>query len=278
MDNDASVLITGAGGGIGTATTLRLAELGYTVYAGVRSAAPHLEGLPRVRVVRLDVTKPESVAEAAARIAEETAGLHAVVNNAGVIVQGPLELVPPSELHHQFDVNVYGPVLIVQAFLPLLRKGHGRVINISAATARTAVPFAGPISASKAALESLSDALRGELLSWTIPVVVVEPGAVDTAIFEKAEKAAGAALAQVPADRLALYGPALESVGQAMAKLKPAPAGGVVKTIVRAVRSPRPKPRYVAGRDAHALIALSHLPQRTRDRLLVRSLGLGNRR
>lgn len=278
MDHNGSVLITGAGGGIGTATTLRLAALGYTVYAGVRSAAPHLEGVPGIQVIRLDITEPESVAAAAARITEETAGLHAVVNNAGVIVQGPLELVSASELRRQFEVNVYGPALIVQAFLPLLREGRGRVVNISAVSARIPVPFAGPISASKAALESLSDALRVELASWAIPVVIVEPGAVDTTIFEKAEKTASAALAEVPADRLALYGPALEAVGKAMANMKPAPVDGVVKTIVQAVRSPHPKRRYVAGRDARAMVALSHLPPRTRDRLLVRALGLKNAR
>src|ERR1700754_1536803 len=125
MNDNTSVLITGAGGGIGTATTLRLAELGYTVYAGVRSSAPQLKKHRGVRVVRLDVTDAESVAKAAAEIAGETGGLHAVVNNAGVIVQGPLELVPPAELRRQFEVNVYGPALVVQTFLPLLREGHG---------------------------------------------------------------------------------------------------------------------------------------------------------
>jgi NAD(P)-dependent dehydrogenase (short-subunit alcohol dehydrogenase family) len=276
MNDDRSVLVTGAAGGIGTAATLRLAELGFTVYAGVRSASPHLEGRQGVRVVRFDVTDPDEVEAAAAEISKDTGGLHAVVNNAGVIVQGPLELVPPGELRREFEVNVFGPALVTQAFLPLLRAGHGRVVNVSAVSARLSMPFFGPISASKAALERLSGALRGELAAWGIPVVIVEPGAVNTPIFEKAEKAATAAMADTPADRLALYTSNLEAVGRAAARMTPAPLDRVVKAIVEAVRSPRPKVRYVAGRDAQAMIILSRLPRRIGDRLIARALGLKN--
>jgi hypothetical protein len=103
---------------------------------------------------------------------------------------------------------------------------------------------------------------------------VIMPGAVDTAIFDKAGKAAAAALAQAPTDRLALYDSALEAVGRATARIRPAPVDGAVQAIAAAVRAPRPRPRYVAGRDAHAMVALSHLPRGTRDRLVVRMLGL----
>ncbi|MFD0734989.1 SDR family oxidoreductase [Planotetraspora mira] len=273
MRSDRSVLVTGAAGGIGTATTLRLAELGFTVYAGVRSEAPHLAKQPRVRVVQMDVTDPVAVEAAATVITKETGGLHAVINNAGIIVQGPLELVPPGELRRQFEVNVYGPAQVTQAFLPLLRAGHGRLINVSAATARVAFPFMGPISASKAALDSLSHALRVELASWGIPVVIVDPGSADTPIFAKAEKAAAAALAHTPADRADLYAPALEAMGRAMARQKPGPVDPAVKLIVEAVQAEHPKPRYVAS-SARVMTVLSRLPLRTRDRLLARSLGL----
>ncbi|SDI67852.1 SDR family NAD(P)-dependent oxidoreductase [Nonomuraea jiangxiensis] len=263
MRKDRSVLVTGAAGGIGSAVTLRLAELGFTVYAGVRSESPRLATRPGVRVVRMDVTDPVAVEAAAEEIAKETDGLHAVINNAGTIVQGPLELVPPEELRRQFEVNVYGPVHVIQAFLPLLRAGRGRLINVSAASARLAFPYLGPISAGKAALDSLSHALRVELATWGIPVVIVDPGTVDTPIFAKAEPAAATALAQTPADRAGLYTPALEAVGRAMTRLKPGPVDPAVKLIVQTVRAAHPKPRYVAS-SARAMTVLSRLPLRTR--------------
>jgi NAD(P)-dependent dehydrogenase (short-subunit alcohol dehydrogenase family) len=269
-----SVLVTGATGGVGRPTVLALADRGYTVYAGARSGAPDLESRSGVRVIALDVTDPESIDFAAARIAAETGALHAVVNNAGIIIQGPQELLPPEDLRRQFEVNVYGPALVTAAMLPLLRAGGGRVVNISAPTGRVPIPFMGPIGASKAALESLSDALRGELAPFGIPVSVVVPGGMATAIFDKAEKAVTAALADAPADRVRLYTPSLEAMGKATASMTLSPVDGCVKTIVTAVDAKRPKRLYTAGRDARMFGILSHLPRRTRDRLVARSLGL----
>jgi NAD(P)-dependent dehydrogenase (short-subunit alcohol dehydrogenase family) len=196
-----AVLLTGAAGGVGRALTHALVGRGYLVYAAARRRDdPRLVDDPRVRSVELDVTDPDSVGRAAAEVAaaQEGRGLHGVVNNAGAIVQGPVELVAPADLRAQFDVNVVGPATVLGEFLPLLRTGRGRVVNISAATARVAVPMMGPISASKAALESLSDALRVELAPWGIPVSVIEPGAMDTAIFAKASAQAEGALAALP--------------------------------------------------------------------------------
>jgi NAD(P)-dependent dehydrogenase (short-subunit alcohol dehydrogenase family) len=106
---------------------------------------------------------------------------------------GPLELVPPDELRRQFEVNALGPAHVIQAFLPLLREGRGRIVNISAPTARVPIPFS-PVGASKAALESLSDSLRIELGAWGIPVAVIVPGGTATPIWQKADTAAQAAL------------------------------------------------------------------------------------
>ncbi len=213
--NTKTVLITGAAGGIGAATAHRLAQRGFTVYAGVRSSAPHLDAGGGIRTLRLDVTDADDIREAAALISAEAGSLHALVNNAGVIVQGPLELVPVAELRRQFEVNVFGPAQVTSAFLPLLRAGRGCIVNISAPTARAAVPFMGPISASKSALESLTDALRGELAAWKIPISVIQPSAVDTPIFATAERAAAESLAAVPEEQVALYAPALASVAEA---------------------------------------------------------------
>jgi NAD(P)-dependent dehydrogenase (short-subunit alcohol dehydrogenase family) len=272
-----AVLLTGAAGGVGRALTEALVGRGDLVYAAARRRDdPRLVGGPRVRPVALDVTDPASVARAAAEVAaaQEGRGLHAVVNNAGTIIQGPVELVAPADLRAQFDVNVVGPATVLGAFLPLLRAGRGRVVNISAATARVAVPMMGPISASKAALESLSDALRVELAPWGIPVSVIEPGAMETSIFAKAAAQADGAFAAVPAERRALYEPSLAAVAEANASTPLHPADTIVRPVLAALSARRPKARYVSGSDARALIMLAHLPVRTRDRVLARTLGL----
>jgi NAD(P)-dependent dehydrogenase (short-subunit alcohol dehydrogenase family) len=195
--NARAVFITGAAGGIGTATTRALAERGYRVYAGVRGDTPHLSELSGVEQIRIDVTDPESVAAAAEEVGllQDGQGLHAVINNAGIMIQGPLELVPAEDLRRQFAINVFGPAEVTRAFVPLLREGRGRLINISAPTARLAMPFASPISASKAALDAISDAARIELGAQGIAVVTVIPGAVETDLFAKAGAAADSALA-----------------------------------------------------------------------------------
>jgi NAD(P)-dependent dehydrogenase (short-subunit alcohol dehydrogenase family) len=229
-----------------------------------------------VTVVPLDVTDPDAVRAAAKEIAarQRGDGLRAVVNNAGVIVQGPVELVPPAEIQRQFAVNVFGPVDVTAAMLPLLRVGKGRVVNISAPTARIPVPFAAPIGASKAALESFSYGSRLEFAPWGIHVVIVVPGSVDTAIFSKADAAAEQALATADPSRVSLYSGQLAAVGAALAGRKSAPPRTVAKTIVRAIEARRPKPRYVANSDARAFDVVARLPLRMRERMLARTMGL----
>jgi NAD(P)-dependent dehydrogenase (short-subunit alcohol dehydrogenase family) len=272
--SERAVLLTGAAGGIGRAAVQALTVRGFRVYAAVRpNSQPAFD--QNARVIPLDVTDPDSVADAAKTIdAAEDGGLHALINNAGLIVQGPLELVPPAELHRQFAVNVYGPALVTQAFLPVLRKGHGRIINISAPTARVAVPFAGPIGASKAALESLSAALRMELAPWHIPVIVIQPGGTDTEIFGKAGTAAEAAMAAADPDLVALYQSQLDAVAKAMSRMRPGPVDAVAKVIVTAVEARRPKLLYLAGRDARLAGILARIPARPRARILARLMGL----
>jgi NAD(P)-dependent dehydrogenase (short-subunit alcohol dehydrogenase family) len=272
-----NVFITGAAAGIGAATTRRLSEAGYRVFAGVHREAGSLASIPGVQPVAIDVTDPSSAGNAAKAVAETTggSGLKAVINNAGVIVQGPLELVPPDELRRQFEVNTFGPAHVIQAFLPQLRTGKGRIINVSAPTARVPVPFMAPIGGSKAALASFSDSLRLELGAWGIPVVVIEPGGTDTAIFAKADAAARAALAAADQARVALYSDRLGVVAKAAAKQKLGPADAVAKTIVAAVEARKPKRRYMAGSGAAVFGVLAHLPAGVRERLIKTVFGLG---
>jgi NAD(P)-dependent dehydrogenase (short-subunit alcohol dehydrogenase family) len=271
-----NVFITGASAGIGAAATRLLAREGYTVYAGVHKDTGELDRVPSVRQVSIDVTDPASVQAAARHVAAETAetGVAAVINCAGLIVQGPLELVPPEDLRHQFSVNTLGMVYVVQSFLPLLRAGQGRVINISALTARVPAPFLAPLAGSKAALAALSESLRLELAAWHIPVCLIEPGATDTQIFAKADSAARTRLAAADPALAALYHDQLEAFGKVAAKQKPGPVEPIARTIVTAVQTRTPKRRYTVGTGARLGGVLAHLPAGLRDRAITSFFGL----
>ena len=157
-----------------------------------------------------------------------------VINNAGVIVQGPLELVPADEWRRQLEVNTLGPASVIREFLPLVRAGSavegserrapGRIVNVSAATGRVALPLMGALSASKAGLEAMSNALRLELAPWKIPVVVIEPGTTATEIFARASAAADAAMQRADRDQVRLYEAHLAAYQKAMARFKPGSA------------------------------------------------------
>ena len=275
-----NVMVTGASGGVGTALTRALGDGGWRVFAGVRSpdSARMVEAIgSHVTAVRLDITDDDMVREAAQAVAEEVGddGLDGLVNNAGIIVQGPLELVPLHALRRQFEVNVLGQIGVTQAFLPLLRRGGGgTIVNMGAATGRVTVPMLGPISSSKAALESLTDALRRELKHQGIGVTIIEPGAMDTPIFDKSA-ASGAADGFAGSEATQrLYGKAFDAAAAMIADQKTAPPDGVVRAIVKALSTTSPAPRYVVGRDASQLLMLRRVPQGVRDRLLMQTVGL----
>lgn len=268
-----AVLVTGATGGIGAATVRTLAGRGFTVYAGTRRPTGAFDGIGGVRAVILDVADPASVAAAAKQLGGEVDGLQAVVNNAGVIVQGPLELVPAGELRRQFEVNTLGPATVVREFLPLIRAGSGRIVNITAPTGRIPVPMLAVLSGSKAALESISTALRLELAAWRIPVIVVEPGSTATAIFDKAAEQEEAAHGEFAPELVALYADHLAAVRKASARYRPGSIDKVAEAIAKAVEARRPKRRYVVG-DARLMGLLNLLPDRLRDRLVSSAFGL----
>lgn len=274
-DDLRAVLVTGANGGVGRATAQALVEHGFRVFAAVRGDSSDVPRLPNVQVLRLDVTDPECIATALDEVvASGCVALHGIVNNAGIIVQGPMELVSAEQLQRQFAVNVFGTVAVTRAFLPLLRAGHGRLVNVTATTARVAGPFFGPISASKAAVQSVSDAMRLELAHWGMPVVVVEPGLMDTQIFAKAAADAAKATASLAPERIALYQSRVDIVTAALAKSKPSSPTLVADAVVKALTAAKPKLRYTVGPDTRLLGLLSRLPLGTRDRLLAQVTGL----
>lgn len=183
-----AVLITGASSGIGRLTTEVLARSGTFVYAGARKQADidALNALDNVEAVRLDVTKDDEIAAAVDQVRRGGRGLHAIVNNAGVAVLGPLVEIPQSDLDLTLNVNVIGPWRITKAFLPLLLESKGRVINISSVSGIQANMLFGTYSMSKHALEAYNDVLELELAPFGIKVIAVEPGAFNSSMGRNA--------------------------------------------------------------------------------------------
>lgn len=277
-----AVVVTGASTGIGEACTLGLDGLGLRVFAGVRKAADGdaltQKASGRLTPVLLDVTDAATIAAAAETVAKAVgeAGLAGLVNNAGISVAGPLEFLPIAELRTQLEVNVIGQVAVTQAFLPMLRKARGRVVNMGSIAGRSATPFVGAYCASKFALEALTDALRMELRPWAIAVSIVEPGAVATPIWEKSVARASATMERLPPQARDLYGQALTTMREASERMARGaiPTDRVVAAVVHALTAARPKTRYLVGTDAKVQAALRVLPDRLRDRLIVRAMGL----
>jgi NAD(P)-dependent dehydrogenase (short-subunit alcohol dehydrogenase family) len=271
-------VVTGASSGIGRATALHLASRGWRVIAGVRApaAAERLaaEGGDLVTPVALDVTDPATIETAAELVrAEADGGLDALVNNAGVAVGGPLEAVPLEDLRRQLDVNVVGQVAVTQALLPLLREARGRIVFVSSIGGRLSNPYVAPYSASKFAVEAIADALRVELHAFGIRVALIEPGAVDTPIWDKGQAEADTVEDRIPAHLRELYAPGIAAVRR-FARESPERAvspDAVAASIEHALTADRPRTRYVVGRDARVQAALKRvLPDRALDAALRR--------
>ena len=230
----------------------------------------------------LDVTDPESIAAAGRMLTEVIgeAGLSGLVNNAGISVAGPLELLPLSEVRTQFEVNVIGVLAVTQTLLPLLRKGRGRIVNISSIAGRAATPFLGAYCSSKFALEAMSDALRLELGSWGIAVSLVEPGAVQSQIWQRATMSATRILGGVAPELFRLYEQPLSRMQNVIARAaaRAIPAEVVARVVAQALTASRPRVRYLVGKDARFRVLLKWiLPDRAQDRLLAWFLGLPHR-
>ena len=276
-----SVLITGASRGIGRATANLLAQRGWETYAGVRQIgdgdALVDESGGRIRPIVLDITDPEQVAALEHAL---PATLDAVVNNAGIVVGGPIEAVPLSELRRQLEVNVVGQVAVTQALLPKLRRSHGRVVFVSSVSGRISSPMTGAYSGSKYALEAIADALRLELRPWRLPVVLIEPAQTDTDMWRTAEDLLESTVDALPSEMRTLYAGHIDGQRKALPKNRQmaTPAEGAAATIERALTAKRPKARYVVGtgpRMAAGLVPL--LPTRLADALLASAGGVPRR-
>lgn len=274
-----SVLITGTSSGLGRATALRLSRRGLRVYAGVRDEADASSlrdeaagsGVP-VETVRMDVTDPESIAQAVAHLDETIGGgrLIGVVNNAGEGYPGPLEVLPIEDFRAQLEVNVIGQLAVAQALLPRLRRDGGRLIFVGSLGGKVAFPYAGAYHASKYAIEAVGEAMRKELGPTGVEVIVIEPGPTESEIWQKAARRTNDVLAELPAGAPPHYREELERFEERMgdADANAMPADAVAQTIERALTEDSPSARYPVGLQAKILTRARELvPDRLFDRL-----------
>jgi NAD(P)-dependent dehydrogenase (short-subunit alcohol dehydrogenase family) len=276
MPTSGTVVITGASTGIGRATAVRLARAGFDVLAGVRreedgAALRGEDG--RIEPVLVDVTDAGQVADLAERVAG--APLAGLVNNAGIAVAGPLEGIPLDQVRRQYEVNVFGLLAVTQALLEPIRAGHGRIVNIGSIGGRINTPFVGPYSSSKAAVRSLSAALRRELRPWDIRVALVEPGALDTPIWRKGEEGAEETIGALPERVRTLYARPLEALVAATRKIaaNASSPDDAAQAVEHALTAQRPRTLYTVGREARIQGALHGvLPARTFDALVERAM------
>jgi NAD(P)-dependent dehydrogenase (short-subunit alcohol dehydrogenase family) len=275
------VVVTGASTGIGYACALHLDRIGFRVFAGVRrdEDAERLRSnaSERLSPVRIDVTDPDSIAAAAREVETALAGdqLAGLVNNAGIAVSGPVEYLPVAEVRKQLEVNFIGQVAVTQAFLPLLRRSHGRIVNIGSVGGEVALPFLSPYAASKHAIEGFSDSLRREVEPLGLKVAVVRPGAIQSSIWERGNAAADEVLASMPPEAHEVYGAAVRRAQAAAAQRarEAIPAQAVADVVEHALTSDKPKSRYVVGRTGKVLVTLERwLPDRVFDRLVARAM------
>ncbi|MGH2923208.1 MAG: SDR family oxidoreductase [Solirubrobacterales bacterium] len=276
-----AVLVTGASTGIGRATALELVRRGHRVFAGVRKRADG-EALKEAAEgelvpVNLDVAKERSIAAARRKVQRAVGGdgLQALVNNAGVADAGPIEHVPVEDFRSVIEVNLVGQYAVTQAFLPLIRRGAGRVVFLSSIGGLVASPFMAAYSASKFGVEALADSLRREVRPWGIDVVVVEPGSIATPIWERGARTVDSRKPSREATRM--YGKQVEAMREGLiatgeSGIEP---DRVAKVIVRALRARRPRTRYLVGADAKWGRRLSRITSdRLFDRMIRRSYAL----
>ncbi len=277
------VVVTGASSGIGRACALKLASSGFHVFAGVRKEedAQALEdaAMGHLTPLFIEVTDPSLTSSAMKTVAEAVgeAGIAGLINNAGVGVACPLELVPINELRHQFEVNVFGQLAVTQAFLPLIRAARGRVVNIGSVGGWITMPFAGPLCASKHALKSFNDALRMELYPWGIHVSIIEPGAISTRAVDKLEAGVEGTIEEFPALGRAHYANAFRTMTKrAIAHERSgSPPEVVAEAVLHAMTAEKPKARYPVGAGSRLQSTLARvLPDRLLDQMLFRALGL----
>jgi NAD(P)-dependent dehydrogenase (short-subunit alcohol dehydrogenase family) len=269
-----AVLVTGSSSGIGRATALRLDQAGFQVFAGVRKRGDaeslEAEGSERLEPVILDVTDGTTIDVTRERIDEVAQGrLAGLVNNAGIVVAGPLETVELDGLRRQLEVNLIGQVAVTQAFIPMLREARGRIVFITSVGGRMALPYLSPYHASKFGLEGVGDSLRMEMSQFGVGVSIVEPGSISTPFWGR--ETVDQVLERMEPEQRRIYEDAARAAaeGARKAEARGIPPDRVAKAVEHALTSSRPKTRYLVGIDARIQATLRKwLPDRAVDRLI----------
>ena len=283
-----AVVVTGTSSGIGRACALLLIRNGFTVFAGVRKPADgdslRKEAGERLIPLHIDVTDHEGVAAAArltaSTLRERGQSLYALVNNAGIGVSAPLEFQPLDDIRRSFEVNVLGQIAVTQAFLPLLRETHGRIVNICSIGDRIAIPFGGTLNGSKSAFAMMSESLRLELRPWGMHVVIIDPGAITTPAVDKTLGDPEGMLRRMSPDAERLYGKLFRGfIERAGARERNgSPPDVVADAVLSALRDAHPHRRYVVGKGARVLATLPRiLPAPLLDRVRMKIFGMPTR-
>jgi NAD(P)-dependent dehydrogenase (short-subunit alcohol dehydrogenase family) len=272
-----SVVVTGASTGIGEATALLLDELGFRVFAGVRRDADGVSlekrASERLTPIRLDVTDADSIAAAVAIVDRETSGgLDGLVNNAGLSVNGPLELVSGDQVRKLMDVNVIGLMAVTKAFLPLLRASRGRIVNISSGHGLLAIPDKCVYAASKFAVQAISDALRVELRPFGVAVSCIAVGKVETAVLGKIMAEREALVESSNPEIVDLYAPLMEFFDREVKDLPGIAPIEVGRAVASALTAVKPKAHSSIGPGAKKMRNLARLPVGLRDWMLAKAL------
>jgi NAD(P)-dependent dehydrogenase (short-subunit alcohol dehydrogenase family) len=281
--NQRSIVVTGASSGIGRATALRLARGGWRVFATVRKQADAesltAEAAGGLETILLDLADRASIAAAADAVAIRLGGrgLDALFNNAGMGMTVPIEYLSPDYLRLTFEVNVFGQIAMTQAFLPLIRKAKGRIVNTGSVGDHLTPPFASAVAAPKAAFASLTMGLRLELKSQGIRVILVEPGAINTPAVQKTMGEVEATIAALPAEGRTLYAKPMRTLATVFTAHETSGSAPdiVAQVVERALNARNPKVRYPAGKDAAKLTLLARfLPEKLLDRAVLKTFGL----
>lgn len=267
-----SVFITGGSTGIGRDAGLRMSRRGWTTFVGIRNDADaesvisESDGL--ITPVRCDITDAEQIAAAADQVLSITGGsLTGLVNNAGIARPGPLEVLPVADLREQLEVNVIGHVAVTQAFVDALRNEGGRIVNIGSVSGMYGAPGIGAYAMSKFALEAFNDVLRRELAPWKISVSIIQPGSVDTPIWDKSIVISKPLLESLDDRQRSTYGPLIKPLIRG-ADTPKTPVSVVTDAIEHALVDRRPRTRYPIGSSARWITLLRRLlPDRSLDRL-----------
>lgn len=276
-ENQELAIITGTSTGIGAATAHELARRGFHVLAGVRrDRDADAIRQPGIEPVILDVTNPEHIEALADRVHADPHGraVRALVNNAAIQANVPVEAFAIDQWRHMFEVNLFGHIAVTQALLPALFGSKGRVVNVSSVGGKVAMATYGPYAASKFALEAVSDSLRRELAPAGVDVVVIEPGAIRTEMLGRAIATADELLSAMTPDQRRRYSALVQAVStQAGSSATSAlPAEAAAKVIATAITARRPRTRYTVGREAALMRLVQFLPDRTLDRVLAAAL------